>query len=250
MTVPRRPSCALCGAAFSRASTPDSGVGTVCGGCAERLELDLTLSDAAACPNCGRHQELCSVLPCVRSVPEPEPAGRARPVKLAKQAQPRRISGRERVLAIESLAATRLGVRELSRRTGFAPPTISRWLKIGRRAALKRALESGLVDIGRAKVLVDAPEESLAELIETAPRLSRTELASRVANLRSQTPAVRGENQGTDESRRLRSALTLLESITDVNVADGPLLQRLHRVVEELCRNSFESHSGLDVLVR
>jgi hypothetical protein len=43
--------------------------------------------------------------------------------------------------ATERLAATRLGVRELGRRTGFAPSTISRWLKIDRCPLLKMALQ-------------------------------------------------------------------------------------------------------------
>jgi hypothetical protein len=213
-------------------------MGTICGGCAERLELDLNLSDAAACPDCGRHRELCGLLPCGQS---PREAAAAPEVNSAVIRFPRarRISGRERVQAIESLAATRLGVRELSRRTGFAPPTISRWLKIDRRTALKRALEAEVVDIGRAKLLADAPEEALGELIELAPRLSRMELASRVATLRAQPPAARAPNGHADQSRRLRSALTLLEPITELDIEDRPLLERLDSVVDQLCRKSL-----------
>jgi len=98
--------------------------------------------------------------------------------------QRRQVSGAERVRAIESLAASRLGVRELSRRTGFAPSTISRWLKIDRRPTLKHALATDALDIGRAKLLADAPETALAYLIQLAPGLSRADLARRVAALR------------------------------------------------------------------
>src|SRR5258708_188540 len=100
--------------------------------------------------------------------------------------QPRQVSGAERVRAIERLAATRLGVRELGRRTGFAPSTISRWLKIDRCPPLKIALQMGVVDIGRAKLLADAPETALAELIPLAAAVSRADLARRITALRGQ----------------------------------------------------------------
>jgi hypothetical protein len=89
------------------------------------------------------------------------------------------------VRAIERLAETHLGVRELSRRTGFSASTISRWLKIDRCAILKQALESEILDIGRAKVLADAPETALADLVQVAPRLSRTDLVQRVSAARA-----------------------------------------------------------------
>src|SRR5579871_6377549 len=230
----RKPSCGLCGAAFSRASRRDCGVGTICGGCAERLELDLTLSDGAACPDCGRHRELCRLLPCTFADPEPAAAPSV-DVPVIRFPRARRISGRERVQALESLAGSRLGVRELIRRTGFAPPTISRWLKIDRRAVLKHALAADVVDIGRAKLLADAPEEALGQLIELAPRLSRMELAPRVAALRGRSG--RQVDARPRESRQLRTALTLLESITQIGAADYLLLERLHSVVDDLCRN-------------
>jgi IS30 family transposase len=97
------------------------------------------------------------------------------------------MSGPERVRAIERLAASHMGVRELSRHTGFSASTISRWLKIDRCAILKQALESELVDIGRAKVLADAPETALADLIQLAPRISRADLVQRVAAARACT---------------------------------------------------------------
>ena len=94
------------------------------------------------------------------------------------------LSGTERVRAIERLAATGLGVREISRRTGFNPSTISRWLRIDDCAELKAALEAGTLDLSRAKILVEAPRAALRELIEQAPGLSVAELRARVASLK------------------------------------------------------------------
>ena len=244
-----QPHCLLCGAALSRTSPGGYGAHEVCSGCAERLELELTmLEEAAACPDCGRHRELCLLRPCgateaslttrpasrgrssLRAVP-PSTADHAR----AESGPRRRVSGAERVREIEGLAASRLGVRELSRRTGYAPSTISRWLKIDRCPSIKQALESDAVDIGRAKLLTDAPEAALQELVRLAPHVSRRQLASRVASLRAQTPAeVSSSSRRTSDSTRLRKALRLLQSISRLEPVDRPIVERLARVVDDL----------------
>jgi DNA-directed RNA polymerase subunit RPC12/RpoP len=172
--------CLLCRAALNRASPRGAGTYAVCAGCAERLELELTLTEVVACPDCGRHRELCALQPCSSVTPQPQ-----RRAKAARQ------SGAERVQRIERMAAMRLGVRELSRRTGYAASTISRWLKIDRCAILKHALQTEAVDIGRAKLLADAPEGALADLIQLAPHVSRAELGRRVAALRASAKVVR-----------------------------------------------------------
>jgi hypothetical protein len=177
--------CLLCGATLVRASARAAVCRGVCGGCAERLELQLAFSENAACLDCGRHRELCAVIPCRGPQPEVEPPTRLPDhAGLITNVRRRQLSGAERVRAIERLAATRLGVRELGRRTGFAAPTISRWLKIDRCPPLKCALQAEALDIGRAKLLTDAPEEALAELIPLASAVSRAELSRRIAALR------------------------------------------------------------------
>jgi hypothetical protein len=201
--------------------------------------MDLTASDSAACPDCGRHQELCAVMPC--SLPQPEIR---QPVPLIKKPNRGQVSGAERVKTIERLAMSHLGVRELGRRTGFAPSTISRWLKIDRSPVLKHALATETLDIGRAKLLADAPETALTELIQLAPRVSRGDLARRVAALRMTNgsgPCAPKEPATT--SRRLRSALSVLESISRVDIVDQPVLQRLLLIVQELNagRSSFSN---------
>ena len=229
----RRPAvelCLLCGASLHRASTRGFGARGVCGGCAERLEMDLTGSDVAACPDCGRHRELCAVMPCGHPQPEVH-----QPIPLIKKPSRGQVSGAERVKTIERLAMSHLGVRELGRRTGFAPSTISRWLKIDRSPVLKHALATEALDIGRAKLLADAPETALNELIQLAPRVSRGDLARRVAALRTKDgSAACAAKEPTSNSRRLRNALSLLESISRVDIADQPVLQRLLHIVEEL----------------
>jgi DNA-binding transcriptional ArsR family regulator len=157
------------------------------------------------------------------------------PIPLIKKPNRGLVSGAERVQTIERLAMSHLGVRELGRRTGFAPSTISRWLKIDRSPVLKHALVTEALDIGRAKLLADAPETALTELIQLAPRVSRGDLARRVAALRTTHGSVAGTaKEPSSTSRRLRTAVSVLESISRVDIADQPVLQRLLHIVEEL----------------
>jgi hypothetical protein len=118
-------------------------------------------------------------------------------------------------------------------------------LKIDRCAILKQALESEAVDIGRAKVLADAPESALADLILLAPGLSRSALAQRVVALRVQagggTPQPGRTNGVSSNSRRLRRALSLLESIAHLDPADHPILERLNHRLKRL--NSEGEHA-------
>lgn len=93
----------------------------------------------------------------------------------------RQLPGAERVRAIEKLAATDLGVGEISRRAGFHKSTVSRWLRIDRRPLLKEALEAERIDVGRATVLADAPEELLSEILPIASQVPQAELWRRVA---------------------------------------------------------------------
>ncbi len=136
----------------------------------------------------------------------------------------RQLSGAERVRAIEKLAATNLGVREIGRRTGFSAATISRWLKIDRRPALKAAVESELLDIGRAMALADAPAGEVSALVADAPALSQEDVKLRVAQLnalRYATPTL------ALDSRRIMEALRLLGLVTLVAERDRELVEQI-----------------------
>ncbi|MBV9579929.1 MAG: ParB/RepB/Spo0J family partition protein [Chloroflexi bacterium] len=244
--------------------------GLLCTGCAERLERDLECNPSHACVKCGRHRELCQILPCgapepvalpvphklsiawirINTIEEPDshcnsrrtypegsiaelagslrqhgflqplcvrPKGEryelvfgVRRLRAAVQAglqevpctirvadddrafllnaienlHREQLSNAERVATIERLAATGLGVRELSRRTGFNASTISRWLRINARPELKQALEDGRLDVARAVIIGEAPTASVAGLIEQAPSLSTAELRRRVSSMK------------------------------------------------------------------
>jgi ParB family transcriptional regulator, chromosome partitioning protein len=119
------------------------------------------------------------------------------------------LSGAERVRAIERLSTTNLGVRETARRTGSTHATISRWLRIDRRADLKEALQADTIDVGRAIVLVAAPDEELAALLSEAPKMRQEELKERVAALN----VVRNVPARSVDSRRIMEALRLLSMV-------------------------------------
>ena len=120
------------------------------------------------------------------------------------------------------------------RQTGFDPSTISRWLKIDRRPALREALEREVLDVGRATILADAPEEAISSLLAEAPRLSQAALKERVVQLkvlRKPTPPT------SADSRRLVQALELLRMVRRASREDQPVLDQLScelaRLLEE-----------------
>ena len=91
------------------------------------------------------------------------------------------LTGKERIEAIQLLAASGLGVREISRGTGISPGTISRWLRIADRPMLARALEEERLDIARAMTLAPDPRrEALARLLDTAAATPRADLNAAV----------------------------------------------------------------------
>jgi ParB/RepB/Spo0J family partition protein len=150
----------------------------------------------------------------------------------------KRLSGAERVRAIERLAATNLGVREIGRRTGFTHATISRWLSIDRRPDLKDALEADRIDLGRAMVLVAAPEDELASLLVEAPMMRQEDLKERVAALN----VVRNVPLRSVDSRRIMEALRLLSMVHEpLAHEDRGLMVQVKALVDALVGEPVQS---------
>ena len=91
-----------------------------------------------------------------------------------------------------------------------------------------------VVDIGRAKLLADAPETALAELIPLAAAVSRADLARRIAALRGHQCQASVVFGASPDSRRLARALRLVESVTIVEADDRLALARLQALVDRL----------------
>lgn len=168
-------------------------------------------------------------VPCTIQVADDE---RAFLLNTIENLHQKHLSGAERVRAIERLAATNLGVREIGRRTGFTHATISRWLRIDRRPDLKDALEEERIDVGRAMVLVAAPEVELASLLAEAPRMRQAELKERVAALND---VVRNVPVRSVDSRRIMEALRLLSMVqTPLANEDHGLMIQVRALVDGL----------------
>jgi ParB family chromosome partitioning protein len=163
----------------------------------------------------ARQTGLASV-PCIIRVTDVDEAFI---LNVVENLQRRELSGREQVRALLLLAALtdesgrRFGVREISRRTGLATGTISTWLRIHRRPMLEAALEDERVDIGRAMILVSAPDEDLPDLIERARSLSQRDLAGEVAAAKRATSVQAASDMSSDERHALAAyrALLLIE---------------------------------------
>jgi hypothetical protein len=154
--------------------------------------------------------------------------GRAFLLNVLENLHREQLTNAERVLTIERLAATGLGVREISRRTGFNASTISRWLRINGRPQLKQALQDGHIDIARAVVLVEAPAASVPELLQVASSVSVAELRSRVASMKAHTR----QGPELEDRRRLRSVLECLRGMQ--SAPDRDLLDNIRREVDRL----------------
>jgi len=157
-------------------------------------------------------------------------------LNVVENLQRRELSGSERVRAIALLAGLTdddqrpLGVREISRRTGLATGTISTWLRLDRRPALREALESERLDIGRAMRLVMAPEEALPDLIERAGSVTREQLVKEIAVARC-APRTVANRSANANHRRALAAETCLKSIDD---SQGPVRDVLVRMRQQL----------------
>ena len=127
-----------------------------------------------------------------------------------------------------ALAASGLGVREISRGTGISPGTISRWLHIADRPILARALEDERLDIARAMTLAPVRDDvALARLIEEAPRTPRAELNAAVQSVLQQNSYCVDDGRLADVDRKL----ALVRTVTDVGAAH---LRRIKERVDAL----------------
>jgi len=175
-------------------------------------------------------------LPCLIHVAD---ADRAFLLNLIENVQRRELSGSERVRAISLLASLSdqqgrpLGVRAISRSTGLAPSTISRWLRIDRHPVLRAALEQERLDVGRAMQLVGAPEAHLGDLIQRAPTLLQPQLAHEI-DLLTRDPQVLAARRAAANAHWAAAAEHALLLIDD---APGPvqtILDRIRQRADEL----------------
>ena len=138
------------------------------------------------------------------------------------------LTGKERIEAIQLLAASGLGVREISRGTGISPGTISRWLRIADRPMLARALEEERIDIARAMTLAPIrDDEALTRLLDTAAGTPRADLNAAVQSVLLQNTYCLDDGRLADVDRKL----AMVRTVTDVGAAH---LRRIQARVTQL----------------
>jgi ParB/RepB/Spo0J family partition protein len=142
------------------------------------------------------------------------------------------LTGKERVEAIRLLAASGLGVREISRGTGISPGTISRWLHIADQPMLAEALEADELDIARAMTLAPVKDSlRLRQLLEVAAEIPRSELEEKVQRVLQQNTYCPDDGRLADIDRKL----ALVRVVTPVGLAH---LERIQATVDLLLAQS------------
>jgi ParB family chromosome partitioning protein len=170
-------------------------------------------------------------------------------LNLTENIQRRDLSNSERARAMQILAnladdrGERLTLAELQNRIQKSPATISTWIRIGRCAPLRDALESDQLDIGRAMALTPLARDEtlpiLSELLPDASEMDRAELVARVSELAGEARARRPRRRGRAvkrvagvNERRLMEAYRLLMNVDSIE--DGPERDLLDQIQARL----------------
>jgi len=138
-------------------------------------------------------------------------------INLVENIQRVDLSSKERVGAIRQLATSGLGVREISRGTGLAPSTISRWIKIAGNEPVARAMEEGRLDIFRAMQLARVRDpEQVEDLIRVAHDVQPNDFVALVQSVAtSNTSYCLDDGRLADVDRKL----SLVREVTPVGLA-------------------------------
>jgi ParB/RepB/Spo0J family partition protein len=160
-------------------------------------------------------------------------------INLVENIQRVDLSAKERVEAIRQLASSGLGVREISRGTGLAPSTISRWIRIAGNAPVAHAMEEGRVDIFRAMQLARIHDpDRVHELISVAHQMAPNDFVALVQSVARSNTSFYSLDDGrlADVDRKL----ALVRQVTPVGLVH---LRRIGERALELIR-SAESGAG------
>jgi ParB/RepB/Spo0J family partition protein len=138
-------------------------------------------------------------------------------INLVENIQRVDLSAKERVEAIRQLATSGLGVREISRGTGLAPSTISRWIRIAGNEPVARAMEEGRLDIFRAMQLARVQDaERVEQLISVARETPPNDFVALIQSVASSnTSYCLDDGRLADVDRKL----ALVREVTPVGLA-------------------------------
>ena len=166
-------------------------------------------------------------------------------LNLIENAQRRELSQGDRLRAISLLAAMHdaqgrspLTYSQIRERTRLSMGTISSWVRIARRPALREAVERDELDIARAMLLVRVDDQRLAGVLSEAATMPRAKLEETVKRLRQEMAFPRSvkKREAELDTRRLIEAyrlLTLVRAVPATSEA-GDLWRMLEARVAEL----------------
>lgn len=139
------------------------------------------------------------------------------------------LSAKDRVEAIRQLASVGLGVRDISRRTGLTPATISKWVRLAEKPTVMEALEGGRIDIFRAMQLAPINDPRQQEMLLTqAPKLSKEDFSRLARQL------VSGQGSFSVDDGRLADIDRKLALVRDVSPTGLAHLRRIVAAASEL----------------
>ena len=166
-------------------------------------------------------------------------------LNLIENAQRRELSQGDRLRAISLLAAMHdaqgrspLTYSQIRERTRLSMGTISSWVRIARRPALREAVERDELDIARAMLLVRVDDQRLAGVLSEAATMPRAKLEETVKRLRQEMAFPRSvkKREAELDTRRLMEAyrlLTLVRAVPATSEA-GDVWRMLETRVAEL----------------
>jgi len=166
-------------------------------------------------------------------------------LNLIENAQRRELSQGDRLRAISLLAAMHdaqgrspLTYSQIRERTRLSMGTISSWVRIARRPALREAVERDELDIARAMLLVRVDDQRLAGVLSEAATMPRAKLEETVKRLREEMAFPRSvkKREAELDTRRLIEAyrlLTLVRAVPATSEA-GDVWRMLETRVAEL----------------
>lgn len=146
-------------------------------------------------------------------------------LNLIENAQRRELSQGDRLRAISLLAAMHdaqgrspLTYSQIRERTRLSMGTISSWVRIARRPALREAVERDELDIARAMLLVRVDDQRLAGVLSEAATMPRAKLEETVKRLRQEMAFPRSvkKREAELDTRRLVEAYRLLTLVRAV----------------------------------
>jgi ParB/RepB/Spo0J family partition protein len=147
----------------------------------------------------------------------------------------KQLSRQERADALERLAATGLGGKEIATRLGMSQNVVWSWLKVGRSKALLGALREDRIGIHQARQMCSLPDEVIAELLPELEGKPDAWCAARIARAvdDARTRPPHGTFKVHAETHTRRSLELILEHCRGIkDISSQREVDLLHEIID------------------